>query len=319
LPRWCYGGGWLSFAAAGHALIDDAARDAAADELALILDGLARPDALDDHDATLEAHVTGADDRVAWGELVDAIVGEIAAGRLEKAVAARRLRVAAAAPLDDLAVVRRLAAAAPGCTTFAFRREASTFLGATPERLITRRGRRVVAEALAGTIAVGGAEALLGSDKDLREHFIVVRAIADALAPFCVRVEHPTVPEVHTLRDMLHLRTPVVGELARPTHILTLVEALHPTPAVGGVPREAALRLLAAAEVPRGWYAAPIGWFDARGDGELCVALRCGVVAGSDAVAYAGAGIVAGSDAEREHAETALKLRALLGALGVAA
>jgi isochorismate synthase EntC len=148
---------------------------------------------------------------------------------------------------------------------------------------------------------------------------LVVNAIAEALAPFCARLDAPPRPALHALRDMLHLRTTITGELAQPAHILDLAAALHPTPAVGGVPREAALRLLAAAEPPRGWYASPIGWFDARGDGELWVALRCGVIAGREAWAYAGAGIVAGSDPELEHEETVLKLRALLGALGVPA
>jgi isochorismate synthase EntC len=115
---------------------------------------------------------------------------------------------------------------------------------------------------------------------------------------------------------VLHLRTPVLAELREPHHVLELVERLHPTPAVGGVPRTEALAWIAEHERrPRGWYAGPVGWFDAAGDGEFSVALRSGLLLGSTAHLYAGGGIVADSDAAGELAETQLKLAALLDAL----
>ncbi len=119
---------------------------------------------------------------------------------------------------------------------------------------------------------------------------------------------------------MLHLHTPVVGELARPVHVLDLVEALHPTPAVGGLPRAEALAWIAAREGgDRGWYAGPVGWFDGHGDGEFAVAIRSALLAGDRARIYAGAGVVADSNAEAELAETELKQRAMLSALGYCA
>jgi isochorismate synthase EntC len=124
---------------------------------------------------------------------------------------------------------------------------------------------------------------------------------------------------VHRLRTVLHLRTPIRGRLREASHVLALVEKLHPTPAVGGVPTEAAIDFITRHEPDeRGWYAGPVGWFDAVGDGRFVVALRSGVVAGKRAELYAGAGIVRDSNAPSEFAETRWKLAALLGALGVA-
>jgi isochorismate synthase EntC len=144
----------------------------------------------------------------------------------------------------------------------------------------------------------------------------VVAAIAAALGPLCDALEVPGTPEARVLRDVIHLATPIRGRLAADTHILELAAALHPTPAVGGVPRDRALAFIAGHEPPRGWYAAPVGWFDRAGDGELAVALRSGVLRGATAHLFAGGGIVVGSDPEAELAETALKLRPMLAALG---
>jgi isochorismate synthase EntC len=158
----------------------------------------------------------------------------------------------------------------------------------------------------------------LTSAKDAAEHACVVRALQSRLAPFCASLEVPSAPSVRSLATLLHLRTPLEGKLARATHVLELVEALHPSPAVGGEPRGAAVEWLRASEpVPRGWYAGPVGWFDAQGDGEFAVAIRSGRLEGERAWAYAGAGLVAGSTPASEYAETALKQRGFLSALGV--
>ena len=123
---------------------------------------------------------------------------------------------------------------------------------------------------------------------------------------------------MRTLRQILHLHTPITGELAADAHVLDLVAALHPTPAVGGTPTADAVAWIAAHEpTPRGWYASPVGWFDAAGDGEFAVAIRSGLLAGTTATLFAGAGIVAASDPAAELAETELKLRALSDALGL--
>lgn len=272
--------------------------------------------------APLPAHVTQMAP-AAWRDLVGAIRAEIAGGRFEKIVIARACRVDLPRALDDLAVLERLAADHPDCTRFAIRRGGATFLGATPERLVARRGAEVLSEALAGSIAPDRAAHLPARAKDRGEHELVVREIALRLAPLCATLDVPDAPEVRRLRHVAHLRTPISGRLRGDTHVLELAAALHPTPATGGVPTAGAVSWIAAHEPqPRGWYAGPIGWCDAAGDGELVVALRSGLLCHSEmgvrAHVFAGAGIVAGSDADAEWNETGLKQLTLLRALGAA-
>ena len=193
----------------------------------------------------------------------------------------------------------------------------STFLGATPERLVAITDGRVQTTALAGTAPRGDREALQSSLKDAEEHALVVDAIAAALEPFVVEVEKPDEPRVQVLTDVLHLETPIAGTLARPAHLLEVAAALHPTPAVGGVPQEAAIAHILAHEPPRGWYAAPFGTFDRHGEGELVVAIRSGVLRGDRAWAWAGGGIVRDSDPEAEYQETLNKAAGWLAALNL--
>jgi len=320
LPRLLYAcrgdGASLSLAAGGRELVRGADRDRLLDELQaaaleLELDAVA-PRALPAI-AAIEPSDAG------WTEEIEAIRAAIAAGRCEKIVAARPSRVEFAAPLDTVDVLLRLARGLRASTRFAFCRERSAFLGATPERLIARRGLEIETEALAGSIATGAEHAarVLGSGKDQREHRLVVDAIVRRLAPLCARFEAAPEPRVRELREVLHLHTPIHGTLAAPRHVLELVESLHPTPAVGGVPTAAAMRWIAEHESDeRGWYAAPVGWFDAAGDGEFAVALRSCVLRGREAYLYAGAGIMRDSDPELERRETELKKQALLRALG---
>lgn len=145
----------------------------------------------------------------------------------------------------------------------------------------------------------------------------MVDAIVRRLEPLCSCLHVAPEPRVRELREVLHLHTPIRGTLTRPRHVLELVEGLHPTPAVGGVPTAEALRWIPEHEPDeRGWYAAPVGWFDAAGDGEFAVALRSCVLRGREAYLYAGAGIVRDSDPELEYHEMELKKQALLRALG---
>ncbi|HET7504421.1 MAG TPA: isochorismate synthase, partial [Kofleriaceae bacterium] len=215
---------------------------------------------------------------------------------------------------------------------------AGALIAATPERLVQRDGELVRCDALAGTrsihpgalppdapattrdrIIADASLALHASAKERREHELVVQAIRDALAGGA-EVDAPAEPGIRVLRHVIHLHTPFRARLREPVHVLELAGRLHPTPAVGGTPREIAADWIRTREpVARGWYAAPVGWFDLDGNGELAVAIRSGVLAGNRAHLWAGAGIVAGSDPERELAETEIKLRAMLGALGVTA
>lgn len=247
------------------------------------------------------------------------IGAEIAAGRVEKVVTAQRFRAELNAELDPLQAFRRLVLGAAGseATPFLFRRGGNVFFGATPELLIARRGLEVRSEALAGSSPRGRSPfELEDGGKTHHEHSVVTAAVLEALGPFCSRLEAGSTRARHLPR-LSHLATPVAGRLKAPAHLLELAEALHPTPAVGGWPRPAALELLAEIETaPRGWYAGPVGYFDARGDGELRVALRSGLLAGREAVFYAGAGIVAGSQAAAEAAEIRTKTSTLVEALG---
>jgi isochorismate synthase len=273
-----------------------------------------------------------------WSELVREVTRGLRAGQFEKVVLARRSQVDARHPFDPIEVLDRLRESALGCTRFAFRRGQATFLGATPERLVARRGLAVQADALAGSSDrlrpprdhppsagdsilddAGAAAALLASAKDTAEHGHVVREIALRLGPHCERLDVPAQPSVRRLRHLLHLHTRIEGCLREPRHVLDLVGLLHPTPAVGGVPRSDALRWILEHEpAPRGWYAGPVGWFDEKGDGDFSVALRSALIWGRTAWLWAGAGIVLGSEAVAEYAETALKQRAMLDALGMA-
>jgi isochorismate synthase len=246
------------------------------------------------------------------------LLPRLQAGELEKLVLARRTLVTTGS-LPAAEVLRRLEAQ-EGTTRFAITHGALTFLGATPERLVARRGDRLWTAALAGSAAErsGAAAELLASVKERHEHHLVVEALRQALEPLCDPLTVADVPEVRRLRHLLHLETPIEGRLRHPMHVLRLVAALHPTPAVGGRPAAAVPGLLADLEPEaRGWYAAPVGWFDTDGNGDFSVALRCAVLRDGEAHLYAGAGIVADSDPGSELAETELKLGALREALGV--
>ncbi len=270
----------------------------------------------------------GQPDRRAWEAAVARAAGAVSRGRIDKLVLARRIDVAASDPFDVPATLRRLAAVASRATIFAFSPTEAperVFIGASPERLVEVRGRAFRTIALAGTIGRGRdpeeddrlAATLLASEKDREEHAIVVAMLRSTLEPLAERLDVGRSPEVVRLRTVQHLATPIAGRLRDGEGILGLVGRLHPTPAVGGWPREAALALLAEEErLDRGWYAGPIGWVGADGDGEFVVGIRSGVVDGDRASLFAGCGIVADSEPEREWEESELKLAALAEALG---
>jgi menaquinone-specific isochorismate synthase len=257
-----------------------------------------------------------------WAALVEAIRSEIARGSLEKVVLARRLEIELDAEVDAATVLARLRQQAPECARFLVRQSGSSFLGATPEWLARKRGPMLETAAVAGSMSSHdreGAARLLESKKDRAEHAIVLREILKALGPLAANVEHGDPPELYQLRHVLHLRSRVRATLKGAPHLLDVVEKLHPTPAVGGMPQSRALEWIETHEPDeRGWYAGPVGWFDAAGDGDMAVALRSGVLAGRFAELYAGAGIVDRSSPAAEFAETRWKLAALLGALGIA-
>jgi isochorismate synthase len=260
-----------------------------------------------------------------WQAAVAGVVADIQAGALEKVVLAREVAVTAETALDPVVTLRRLRAGYPDCYVFAVARGPRCFLGATPERLVRLADGTVHATCLAGTTRRGADAAtdaqlgadLLASAKNQEEHAVVRRMLAEALGAVCSDVAVPAAPALLRLRNVQLLYTPIRGRLRNGTSLLELVARLHPTPAVGGFPRPAALARIRACEgMDRGWYAGPVGWLDARGDGEFAVALRSALVDGPTARAFAGCGIMGDSRPDDEYAETQVKLQAVLSALG---
>jgi isochorismate synthase len=257
------------------------------------------------------------DERMRWDALVARALAAISSGALDKVVLARAFDVQWDGPLDAEALLASLQARHPACRSFLIRGEDGVFLGASPELLCRIEGDHVVTEALAGSAPPALAETLLGSRKDLREHNWVVGHIVRALSTLCESIERKPEPGLRRLANVAHLETPISARLARGRTVADVVAALHPTPAVGGVPSAAARRFLAEHErLDRGLYAGVVGWAG-PGRAELAVALRCALVRGRTARVFAGAGIVEGSTAPSEWDETELKARALLDALGV--
>ncbi|MGB9183114.1 MAG: isochorismate synthase [Solirubrobacteraceae bacterium] len=244
-------------------------------------------------------------------------------GEMEKIVLAREVEVHAPIAHDPAAVLGVLREAYASSFVFAVGRGDATFLGATPELLVRREGQRATTVALAGSTRRSAdpavddhlGEALLRSEKDREENAIVARRIARTLRPHSVWVTAAPDPVVVRVANIQHLARPIRAQLATPLEAIELAALLHPTPAVGAEP-SAALALIPALEgLDRGWYAGPVGWTDAGGDGEFCVALRSALLRGRVARCYAGCGIVADSEPAAELAESELKLGVMLPAL----
>jgi len=262
---------------------------------------------------------------LAWTAAVESAAARLRAGGAEKVVLAREVIAHGDGVVAAGTVVRSLRAAYPSCFTYLISgADGTAFAGASPELLVRRAGARAFAQPMAGSVARGAsdsederlADALVQSTKDADEHRVVSQFVVDALRPFSAGVSARG-PEVVRFTNIQHLATSVSADLNHPAaDALTLAAALHPTPAVGGWPREAADALIDALEgMERGWYAGAVGWIDGRGDGELAIALRCGLLWEDGARLYAGVGVMPDSDPARELEETELKFKALLTAL----
>jgi isochorismate synthase len=251
-----------------------------------------------------------------WTRAVESALERIRSGSVRKVVLARSRIVEGAAPFEADRVFDALRESYPACYRYRYESgDGSVFLGASPERLVTLRSGTVEADAVAGTGATEDA-ALLEDRKERLEHDIVVQEILAALGPVAERIEADPLPSIHRLRNVTHLRTRIRAEVRPGTHILDLAARIHPSPAVAGAPRDAALQLIRSLEpVPRGWYAGPIGWTSAGGEGELTLGLRAALTRGTRALLHAGAGIVLGSDPDREWEECESKMRAMEEAL----
>ena len=260
-----------------------------------------------------------------WQERVARAIEKIKGGKLEKVVLARFTTATSDSTISARPILNYLSSEYP--STWIYSNDG--LIGATPELLVRLSKSLITSRILAGTIRKTGdderdlalAGSLARSSKDLEEHEYAVRSVADALAPFCSSMNVPESPFVLHLSNVMHLATDVTGVLSdnsSPSDIFELVARLHPSAAVCGTPTEVAKRTIDDIEgISRGRYAGPVGWIDAKGDGELGIALRCGQISHDKKSIriYAGCGIVAGSDPEREYAESQAKLLPMRSAL----
>ena len=259
-----------------------------------------------------------------WQRLVADAAQEVQAGQLEKVVLARQLRLPADTVVDAASALTRLRAGTTSGLLFAIASGGRCFLGATPERLVRLQSATVTTAALAGSRRRGATtmedaaleQELLRSNKDRWEHAIVVRELTDGLTAAGVVLPPTPRSVVMKLGTVQHLYTPLSGTVDGDCTILDLLERLHPTPAVGGYPRSDALAWIRRHEgIDRGWYAGPVGWIDAEGDGDFAVGIRSALLDRYGATLYAGCGIMGDSRPEDEFAESELKLRPMLAAL----
>lgn len=258
-----------------------------------------------------------------WHQRVERALEAIGDQTMDKVVLARAARFWAGAGeiFDVTNTLRALKRDQPDCDVFAVGHpNGSVFLGASPEPLLETRGRQVRTVALAGTVARGAgpeederrSSALLGSEKNAREHQLVVHAIVEALEPLAERMENRDAARLRTLTQVHHLETPIAAVLSAQVNAFEVMARLHPTPATCGWPRAAARTWILEHEgLDRGWYAGPVGWLNGQGDSRFSVALRSALICGDEAYAFSGAGLVTGSTPEGEWRETEMKLQAI--------
>ncbi len=299
----------------------DTLREVLAERLATLgkaSDSMARP--------LTPASVSYPMSTTAWAEMVEAATREIHTNGLSKVVLARACEIGFREQIDTRRALDYLDAHYAGCFRFLFEPQPHhAWFGATPELLARVEGDQLTTMALAGSIRRGAtpeaddelAAQILSDPKERQEHEFVVAALRERLAALCSRVDIPAAPTVLRLSNIQHLHTPAAGRLRAPSGVLPVIARLHPTPAMGGSPTATALDFIRTHEpIPRGWYAAPIGWLDASLDGEFAVGIRSAVAEERRVWLYAGAGIVGDSQPDKEWRETALKFLPMLRALG---
>lgn len=260
-----------------------------------------------------------------WKASVKTATEEIKAKKAEKIVLAREVRLHFNGEVNIASVLEQLIETQQTSYIHAFESDGDCFIGATPERLVKVENKNLLSTCLAGTAPRGKTEEedqkigyqLLHDEKNLREHDFVVQMIKNALSNSCTDVDIPEKPVLYPLKNLQHLYTPVTGQLKEGYTIFDVVEALHPTPALGGTPTVESLAFIREHELlDRGWYGAPLGWVDSNNNGEFVVAIRSGLIQGNEASLFAGCGVVADSDPELEYEETKIKLLPMLNVLG---
>ena len=260
-----------------------------------------------------------SDDKADWNRLMNAIADGISRGEMTKVVSSREVKFTSETPYNVASILANLVDNNPNCFIFGYEKDGRTFVGASPEILVRHRGSEILSYALAGTAPKDGPNAwtkeqLLTSEKNLVEHNIVRDRIVNTMKQITPDV---TVGEtgIMELSHLYHLRTIIIAKDSTKS-LVEWAKILHPTPALGGEPREKALALLQEYEShERGMYAAPFGFMKDMGDGIVVVAIRSALIMDNVLYAYAGCGVVADSDADEEYAETNNKMRTILDAL----
>lgn len=267
----------------------------------------------------------GDENREHWNHIVTTATDNIRLGVYDKIVLARTIHAEASRPISDTRLVHHLRREYPNCYSFLLQfPNTASFVGSTPERLVSIQSGFLNTEGLAGSIPRGQSatddaileKRLLLSDKDQDEHRFVVDSIMSRLRVFTSEIHTTPAPGIRKFTNVQHLYTPISARLPEGTDPFDVIESLHPTPAVGGAPRQSALQGIPELEgFRRGWYAGPVGWINTNGRGEFSVAIRSGLINEERATFYAGCGIVEGSDPDNEWSETELKLIPMMTAL----
>lgn len=263
----------------------------------------------------------------AWLRLAEQAIDAIDGSELEKLVLYRQVKLGLSQPLAAHELATLMQRSYPACRLFVTRQGGRTLVSASPERLVAKHDREITIDVLAGTVHRSSspsldaelAQRLLSEPKMRLEHRLVAESVSAAVQALCAELDTSQPPGILRLRNVQHLWSELRGRVLNDTHLLDLAAALHPTPAVNGAPRNLALQWLRRhGQAQRGWYCGAGGWLDVRGNGELDVLLRCALIGGDSAELFAGAGLVAGSQAADELAETELKLKAVLSSLTAA-
>lgn len=331
LPRWQVSRAKGNYGAVANIRID---ADADLDHLVARVWGAYRKFSMFDYASDTTATVPAATPTVSarselapevYSQAVTQALQDIQSGVYEKIVLARGIQLKGSEPWQPLDALNRLRERFAGCFTFSFGGgQGSSFIGATPERLLRIRNGQLLTEAIAGSAPRGVsagedakfARGLLESEKDLHEHACVRDSILRRLQAVGVAGVAEKAPRLLPLANVQHLRTTIEAEVGKEVHLLDILQEMHPTPAVGGTPREAAVpRIRDLEQIDRGLYAGVVGWFNHLNEGEMVVGIRSALIEGAEAQLYAGAGIVEGSTPAKETRETELKLSALLDAL----
>lgn len=259
-----------------------------------------------------------------WKKTVTKAREEIRKGHAKKIVLAREMRLQLDRSVEPSLVLKGLYHSQPNSYIFAFEHQNDCFIGATPERLVRVEGEKVLSTCLAGTAPRGKTEEedekiadhLFNDHKNREEHHYVVQMIKKSIDKYCAEIDIPAQPVVYPLKNLQHLYTPVKATMKKGYSIFDFVKELHPTPALGGEPRQTSLKFIRENELlDRGWYGSPVGWIDSNGNGEFAVAIRSGLIQQDEASLFAGCGVMKDSDPEMEYEETNVKFLPMLNVL----